>query len=855
MPSVDPARIEFSFAVSESSLGSQRLESATVTLPYSIGVALGLVMSIPFTYQANNIPTTASATAKLNATANPPVPFGFQAQELDLKQRNYFALLAGAPFSSACAWNNRVIAVVHNNLVAIEGGKIFSYAGSGVESAEDATNRFRTWTASQGNLHCEPGGLIYGDLLRRRIFKFSDSGAATRLAGSDVRAASISNDGELATQATLDDVTSVTLDSKGTLYFAERTQNRVRMVDAEGKIRTVAQVPALTGTDVETGLYASWELDLRRKDRASVTDMAMGSDGFLYVTNNATILKVNISTGVSSVIVGNGQFGMPTMGIAATETPFRRMHGVAFDQENRLVFADSLGLYRREASGLVTALTMVHDVNSVGAGRIGGTPESRGLVNPSTPAASVSLYWVQDLAMDPKTGKIIITELDTIRSLDASGNLLRIADREFAPGTINSNPCTQEEAGNSSVIPLATALKTMPGGDLLVKTTKITESPFNPSIAGTMDPLFQGGSVVRRGRSGVDGIYTSKQVTNCLPDPQQQVPLRLDADILPINDHEFLALNYNKIWKYDLNTGEVTSYHSAFRIPNPVVVTTVAGLNDPTRYWELPTGAMAKRPDGSIVVVSLLARQLNGSSELYVRSMAELNSGMIDYTAMIGSDVGIRVTRLNTDGTATEIYRTPSFTGVPRELFQADRNLNNWSVPWPSIDVLPDGGLLISAFWNHQLLRLSLEGTLAAIAGTGVAGFSGDGGPATNAQLHIPTSIAHTQSGEIFLVDARNRKIRRLIPSAAGSYSISTFLGNQKATDCGTGVMTGSAATIDAVDDLLRSSMSVICEGIPRIVAIDDTCPGPNGVTRIYVSQTFRTTHSNVMEIKRPCSN
>jgi hypothetical protein len=54
------------------------------------------------------------------------------------------------------------------------------------------------------------------------------------------------------------------------------------------------------------------------------------------------------------------------------------------------------------------------------------------------------------------------------------------------------------------------------------------------------------------------------------------------------------------------------------------------------------------------------------------------------------------------------------------------------------------------------------EGILTIIAGTGVDGFSGDGGPATEAQLSEPTSVAIGPDGDMYISDWGNDRIRKV---------------------------------------------------------------------------------------------
>src|SRR5439155_755129 len=76
----------------------------------------------------------------------------------------------------------------------------------------------------------------------------------------------------------------------------------------------------------------------------------------------------------------------------------------------------------------------------------------------------------------------------------------------------------------------------------------------------------------------------------------------------------------------------------------------------------------------------------------------------------------------------------------------------------------------------HHRIRQVAAGTgiITTVAGTGAMGFSGDGGPATSAQLHSPTGVAIDAAGNLFIADASNHRIRRV---AAGTGIITTVAG------------------------------------------------------------------------------
>jgi hypothetical protein len=84
------------------------------------------------------------------------------------------------------------------------------------------------------------------------------------------------------------------------------------------------------------------------------------------------------------------------------------------------------------------------------------------------------------------------------------------------------------------------------------------------------------------------------------------------------------------------------------------------------------------------------------------------------------------------------------------------------------------GNLYISQQTTHTIRRVSPNGIISTIAGTGTAGYSGDGGPATQAQMRSPIGIASDSAGNLYIAEQVNNIIRKV--SAAGI--ITTVAGN-----------------------------------------------------------------------------
>jgi uncharacterized repeat protein (TIGR01451 family) len=84
------------------------------------------------------------------------------------------------------------------------------------------------------------------------------------------------------------------------------------------------------------------------------------------------------------------------------------------------------------------------------------------------------------------------------------------------------------------------------------------------------------------------------------------------------------------------------------------------------------------------------------------------------------------------------------------------------------------GNLYIADTWNNRVRKVSTSGTISTVAGNGTAGFSGDGGPATSASLRYPDGIALDSSGNLYIADTSNMRVRKVSTSG----TISTVAGN-----------------------------------------------------------------------------
>jgi hypothetical protein len=96
---------------------------------------------------------------------------------------------------------------------------------------------------------------------------------------------------------------------------------------------------------------------------------------------------------------------------------------------------------------------------------------------------------------------------------------------------------------------------------------------------------------------------------------------------------------------------------------------------------------------------------------------------------------------------------------------------------------IANAGLFFSGPACDRILKVDTQGILTVVAGTGEKGFSGDGGPATEAQLNVPVWMAADREGNVYFADTFNYRIRKIDTKGV----ISTFAGTGEAGFSGDG--------------------------------------------------------------------
>ncbi|MBS1858994.1 MAG: hypothetical protein JST11_26715 [Acidobacteria bacterium] len=192
-----------------------------------------------------------------------------------------------------------------------------------------------------------------------------------------------------------------------------------------------------------------------------------------------------------------------------------------------------------------------------------------------------------------------------------------------------------------------------------------------------------------------------------------------------------------------------------------------------------------------------------------------------------------KIRKVNAAGIITTIAGngTPGYSGdggpATKAAIFADQNM-------AGIAVDAAGNVYFSDGQNQVVRKIDTAGIVTTIAGNNTAGFSGDGGPATKAQLFYPTGLALDTSGNLYIADSSNNRVRRVDPAG----TITTYAGNGDVSYEGDGVQATTTGVdrpyglaIDRTGNLYISETSQ-----SRVRRVD-----PTGIITTVAGQTKKT--------------
>ncbi|MEI6783873.1 MAG: immunoglobulin domain-containing protein, partial [Verrucomicrobiota bacterium] len=328
---------------------------SVATQPSSQAVSLGTNVALsvtvdgtgPFSYQwrfngvdlPNNIITTVAGNGTRGYSGD-----GGAATNAGFDSPHGIALDGFGNQYIADLFNNRIRKVDTNGTITTIAGKSATgFSGDGGL----ATNASLSGPMGVGS--DAVGNLYIADYNNYRIRRVDTNGIITTVAGKSV--SGYSGDGGAATNASLRFPCGVALDGYGNVYIADSYNNRIRKMDATGTITTVAGKSA-SGFSGDGGLATNADLS---------GPLGMGSDavGNLYIADygNNRIRRVD-TNGIITTVAGKAAAGYSGDGGAATNASLRNPYGVTLDGFGNLYIADTSNnrIRKVDTNGIITTV-------------------------------------------------------------------------------------------------------------------------------------------------------------------------------------------------------------------------------------------------------------------------------------------------------------------------------------------------------------------------------------------------------------------------------------------------------------------------------------------------------------------
>ena len=583
-------------------------------------------------------------------------------------------------------------------------GTISTFAGTGEDGDEgDGGPATRAQLCYPAAVAADAEGNVYvADSWNHRIRKIDIDGIITTVAGTG--APHSGGDGGPATEAQLAFPVAVALDPGGNLYVAESRSHRVRRIAPDGTITTFA------GTGVSG--YGGDGGPASRARVAYPAGIAVDPSGNLYIADswNHRVRRI-LSSGVISTVAGTGERGDGGDGGPAVQAELAYPVAVASDRSGNLYvvsFVPDAGNHRIrkiDAGGTISAF----------AGDGG-----RGYGGDGDPAPAAQLSYPLGVAADPE-GNVYIAD-----SLNARVRVVR--------------------PGLQVRIPLGTSGET---AELVVGEGGVLEREGQPVSDGSEVAASNGNSYALT--EGPDGVV----VAHYVPETQQ---------VNLAGGGATLARDEDGTWRID---GEpVENGHRHLHLGREYVLELAEGIWGLADYTIETVAGTTDVAEGILAVTATFSTPTNVAADtlgnVYFTERRGYRVRRIDPAGTIATYAGTGSWGYSGDGGPATEARIASPAGMA-----VDRA----------------GNLFVAERHGSRVRRIDSDGTISTFAGTGEWGFSGDGGPATEARLAQPSGIAVDTAGNVYVIDRENERLRRVDASGA----ISTYAGTGERGDAGDG--------------------------------------------------------------------
>ncbi|PIQ95495.1 MAG: hypothetical protein COV67_14595 [Nitrospinae bacterium CG11_big_fil_rev_8_21_14_0_20_56_8] len=628
------------------------------------------------------------------------------------------------------------------------------------------------------------GNIYISHRSKNRIRKIDRNGIITTVAGNGI--AGYGGDGGPARQASLNFPAGLAFDSAGNLFVADRNNHRIRRIDRNGIITTAAGngIPDFEG-DEGPAIEASLNFP---------SDAAFDRQGNLYISDrsNNRVRKVD-AQGIITTIAGIGVPGFGGDFRLAVDAALKYPFGICLDKIGNLYIADrgNNRVRKVDAQGIIT--TIAGDGTHSFAGDYG-------------PAEQSGLAYPTGVAVDD-AGNLFIADRNNnrIRKIDPQGVITTFA------GTGQTDYNGDNEIGPETNLHLPLMVAVDPVGDRLIV---LDRSHFRvraiglnnqvvSTVAGSGKSLFKGdggpgGGATLDSPSGVvvDSkgrvLFADKQhdrIRRIDPNgnietfagtgakgndgdggPALQAELYLPSEMtIDDKDNIYVVSRQGNGWivrKIDSN-GIITHFAGngkqgaegdggPAREASFYAITDVAVDRKNNVYIADSVNKSIRKVDSRGIITRVTGEDLkNLAVEVHPNGLAVDAEGNL-YISDSGSS---RVRKLNArDGTITVFAGTGDF-----EDFGDEGPALKAGIRSPGgLAIGPEGALYIIEQQSNRIRKVDGAGMIHSVAGTQTPGYSGDGGPATQAQIKDPFRMAFDREGNLYFSDRDNNRIRKI---------------------------------------------------------------------------------------------
>jgi len=553
------------------------------------------------------------------------------------------------------------------------------------------------------------GNLYVSDVYGNRIRKITPAGIITTYAGNGI--CGYNGDNLVSTQAMICLPSGLTRDSGGNLIVADQFNGRIRKISTAGKISTIAG----------NGLYG-FSGDGGKAINASIAPFspAYDSAGNLYFSNttNCVVRKVDTS-GTITTIAGTSTCGYNGDGIAATAAQLNGPRGVTFDPAGNLYIADSLNHRIR----VVNSAGTIHTFAGTGKGGFsgdGGLATSAQIGSPRSVTVNNGVLYIsrgggQRFRQVNLSTKIINTYAGGPAGYDGDGHALLST---LFNGTFNvlfdsaGNPIF-DDANNGRVRKATSGIVSTIAGGFIGDGGAATAGALVLPEAVAIDKFGNiyiadyAGNRVRKVSAGKISTIAGTSISGYSGDGGPGTSAMLNAPqgvAVDSAGNVFIADTFNAVIR-KVTAGTISKF--------------AAGAN----------------------FSDLLQMAIDSANNLYVADDGACVVWKITPAAVVSIVAGV----LNTCG-----YNGDGIAATTAQL-------NGPS----SMAVDATGNVLLVDYNNNRVREVNTAGIISTIAGNGTCNYTGDGGPATTAEL-CPWGIAVDKSGTIYVSDLIFDRIRKI---------------------------------------------------------------------------------------------